>query len=108
MILNLSQPRSVCHTNMLQEVHHHSCAQENDYRPVTLTFVVMRCFGRLVKDYIWSSLTSTLGPLQFAYRLNRSTEDTIAHILQTNLSHLEKKGSSARFLFIDYSLAFKP
>ncbi|CDQ55918.1 unnamed protein product [Oncorhynchus mykiss] len=43
----------------------------NDYRPVALTSVIMKCFERLVKDHI----TSTLDPLQFAYRPNRSTDD---------------------------------
>ncbi len=55
----------------------------NDYHPVALTSVVMKCFEWLVKDYICSSLPSTLDPLQFAYRPNRSMEDAIAHILHT-------------------------
>ena len=46
----------------------------NDYRPVALTSVIMKCFERLVKDHI----TSTLDPLQFVYRPNRSTGDAIA------------------------------
>ena len=45
----------------------------NDYRPV-----IMKCFERLVKDHITSTLPDTLDPLQFAYRPNRSTDDAIA------------------------------
>ena len=47
----------------------------NDYRPVALTSVIMKCFERLVKDHITSTLPDTLDPLQFAYRPNRSTRN---------------------------------
>ena len=50
----------------------------NDYSPVALTSVIMKCFERLVKDHITSTLLATLDPLQFAYRPNRSTDDAIA------------------------------
>ena len=50
----------------------------NDYRPVALTSVIMKYFERLVKDHITSTLPANLDPLQFAYRPNRSTDDTIA------------------------------
>ena len=50
----------------------------NDYRPVALTSIIMKCFERLVKDHITSILPDTLDPLQFAYRPNRSTDDAIA------------------------------
>ena len=50
----------------------------NDYRPIALTSVIMKCFERLVKDHITSTLPDTLDPLQFAYRPNRSTRDAIA------------------------------
>jgi hypothetical protein len=39
----------------------------NDYRPVALTSVIMKCFERLAKDHITSPLPVTLDPLQFAY-----------------------------------------
>ncbi len=54
-----------------------------------LTSVLKKCFEWLMKDYICSSLPSTLDPLQFAYRPNQSTEDAIAHILHAALSHLD-------------------
>jgi hypothetical protein len=38
----------------------------------------MKCFEKLVKDHITSTLPDTLDPLQFAYRPNRSTDDAIA------------------------------
>ena len=64
----------------------------NDYRPVALTSVIMKCFERLVKDHITSTLPDTLDPLQFAYRPNRS--------------HLNKRNTYVRMLFIDYSSTF--
>lgn len=51
--------------------------QLNDYRPVALTSTVMKCCEKLVLRHIKSSLPPTLDQHQFAYRANRSTEDTI-------------------------------
>uniref|UniRef100_A0A8C7MZF5 Reverse transcriptase domain-containing protein n=1 Tax=Oncorhynchus kisutch TaxID=8019 RepID=A0A8C7MZF5_ONCKI len=78
----------------------------NDYRPVALTSVIMKCFERLVKDHITSTLPDTLDPLQFAYRPNRSTDDAISTTLHTALTHLDKRNTYVRMLFIDYSSAF--
>ena len=79
----------------------------NDYRPIALTSEVMKCFERLVKNYITSCLPASLDPLQFAYRPNRSTDDAIAYILHTIISHVDKqKGTYVRMLFVDYSSAF--
>ena len=79
----------------------------NDYRPVALTSVVMKCFERLVTDHICSSLQGTLDPLQFAYRSNRSTGDVISQVMHSTLSHLDTIGGGyVRLLFIDYSSAF--
>ena len=78
----------------------------NDYRPVALTPVVMKCFERLVSQHIRARLPPTLDPHQFAYRANRSTEDAISIALHTALSHLEHLGSYVRILFLDFSSAF--
>jgi gmma-aminobutyric acid receptor subunit gamma/cGMP-dependent protein kinase 2 len=67
----------------------------------------MKCFEQLVKDHITSTLPATLDQLQFAYRPNRSTDDAIAIITpHTALSHLDKRHTYVRMLFIDYSSAF--
>ncbi len=79
----------------------------NDYRPVALTSTVMKVFERLLKKHICSSIPATLDPLQFAYRPNRSTDDTISQVLHSSLTHIDSKnGNYARLLFIDYSSAF--
>ncbi|KAM7373781.1 hypothetical protein PAMA_022061 [Pampus argenteus] len=78
----------------------------NDYRPVALTPVVMKCFEKLVRNHITSALPRSLDPHQFAYRANRSTEDAVATALHAALSHLEGQGNYVRMLFVDYSSAF--
>ncbi|KAI4904809.1 hypothetical protein NFI96_000064 [Prochilodus magdalenae] len=78
----------------------------NDYRPVALTPIIMKCFERVVLSHIQSSILNTTDPLQYAYRSNRSTSDAIAAALHVSLSHLENKDSYVRILFIDYSSAF--
>ena len=77
----------------------------NDNHPVALTSVIMKCFERLVKDHITSTLPASLDPLRFAYRPNRSTDDIIAITLHTALSHLDKNNNYVRMLFIDYNSA---
>jgi hypothetical protein len=59
----------------------------NDYCPVALTSVAMKCFERLVMAHINSIIPDSLDPLQFAYRPN-------------------KRNTYVRMLFIDYSSAF--
>ena len=56
--------------------------------------------------HINTIITETLDPLQFAYRPNRSTDDAISIALHTALSHLDKRNTYVRMLFIDYSSAF--
>ena len=61
----------------------------NEYRPVALTSVAMKCFERLVIAHINTIIPEMLDPLQFAYRPNRSTNDAM--------------NTYVRMLFIDYS-----
>ncbi len=78
----------------------------NDYRPIALTPIIMKCFERLVMHNIKTSIPNTLDPLQFAYRPNRSTDDAISSTRHLALTHLENKDSYVRMLFIDFSSAF--
>ena len=78
----------------------------NDYRPVALTSVAMKCFERLVKAHINTIIPEALDPLQFAYCPNRSSDDAISIALHTALSHLDKRNTYVIMLFIDYSSAF--
>jgi hypothetical protein len=57
-------------------------------------------------SHINTIIPETLDPLQFAYCPNRSTDVTISIALHTALSHLDKRNTYVRMLFIDYSSAF--
>ncbi|KAI4874755.1 hypothetical protein NFI96_005252 [Prochilodus magdalenae] len=78
----------------------------NDYQCVALTSTAMRCFKRLVKTHICFSLAATMDLHQFAYRANRSTDDAIALTVHSAFTHLDRKKTDVRMLFIDYSSAF--
>ncbi|KAK3572675.1 hypothetical protein QTP86_004023 [Hemibagrus guttatus] len=78
----------------------------NDYLPIALTPIVMKCFERLVMRHIQTQLPPTLDPLQFAYRPNRSTDDAITTTLHLSLTHLDNKDKYVRMLFIDFNSAF--
>ena len=66
----------------------------------------MKCFERLDKAHINNIIPETLDPFQFAYRPNRSTDYAISIALHTALSHLDKRNTYVRMLFIDYRSAF--
>ncbi|CDQ91050.1 unnamed protein product [Oncorhynchus mykiss] len=78
----------------------------NDYRPVALTSVAMKCFERLVMAHINTIIPETLDTLQFAYRPKKSTDNSISIAFHTALSHLDKRNTYVRMLFIDYSSEF--
>ncbi len=44
-----------------------------------------------------------LDPFQFAYRANRSVDDTVNMGLYYTLQHLDKPGNYARILFVDFN-----
>ncbi|XP_072911359.1 uncharacterized protein [Hemitrygon akajei] len=77
----------------------------NDYRPIALTSIIMKCFERLEMRHIKTLLPPSLDPLQFVYYPNRSTEDAIATTLHLALTHLDKKDTYVWMLFIDFSSA---
>ena len=80
-----------------------SCLKD---RPIALTPTIMKCFERLILRHIKNLLPPTLDPLQFAYRTHRSTDDAITTTLHLALTHLDKKDTYVRMLFIDFSSAF--
>ncbi|XDV31301.1 hypothetical protein PO909_034020 [Leuciscus waleckii] len=41
----------------------------NDYRPIALTSIIMKCFKKLVMRHIKTQLPTSLDPLQFGYRV---------------------------------------
>ena len=78
----------------------------NDYRPIALTSIVMKCFERIMLRTLLAQTQPHLDPFQFAYKQNRSTDDATLTLLHKAYSHLDTPKSFARILFIDFSSAF--
>jgi hypothetical protein len=72
----------------------------------SLHSVAMKSFERLVMSHIDTIIPDTLDTLQFSYNPNRSIDDTISIALYAAQSHLDKRNTYVRMLFIDYSSAF--
>ncbi len=78
----------------------------NFYRPVALTSVAMKSFERLVLAYLKASTGPLLGPMQFAYRANRSVNDAVNMGLLFTLQHLDRPETYVRILFVDFRSTF--
>lgn len=50
------------------------------YCPIELTSVVMKCFEKGIKDFIFSFLLSSLDPLQLSYQSNTCMDDAISSL----------------------------
>lgn len=53
----------------------------NDYRPVALTSLVMKCFEKIVLHELLTQVTDKLDPLQFVYRSGRGVADALETLL---------------------------
>ena len=93
-------------TTIVPVPKHPTAVRLNDFRPVALTSILMKCFERLVLAHVKSTIPQTLDQFQFAFRENRSTEDAIATALHFTITHLDTANTCVRMLFIDYSSAF--
>jgi len=93
--------------NCFLKINHNSCAI-NDFRPVAMTSVIIKCLEQPMKRYINNSIPVSNDPLQFAYRSNRAVNDAVFLALQvhTVLQHLEGRDTYVRMMFVDYSSAF--
>ena len=81
-------------------------SQPNDYRPVALTSIIMKCFERLVMQFLFPSVSHLLDKLQFAYQPKKSVNDAVVSLVQEIAQHTDKLGCYARALFADFSSAF--
>ena len=77
---------------------------KKDLRPVALTSLIMKTFERIVLKFL--NPNKLVDSLLFAYRESRSVEDATLFLINTLLSHLDKKRTYARAMFIDFSSAF--
>ena len=80
--------------------------EPNDYRPIALTSILMKCLEYLLLHTILPHIRQHLDPLQFVYKVKRGTEDAVACLLHFLLQHLDSPGTTARILFADFSSAF--
>ena len=86
-------------------------ACNNDFRPVALTAIVMKCFERIVKGLLYPQVTEFTDPLQFAYTSSRCVEDASLSLINYVLKHVDKANNPTnkhfcKILFIDFSSAF--
>ena len=77
----------------------------NDFRPVTLTSLVMKQLEKLVKTELLVKTEFMLDPFQFAYRTRR-VQDASSTLLNLLHKHLEGSKKHARLLIVDFSSAF--
>ena len=78
----------------------------NDYRPVALTSVAMKCLEHIVKTFLMIEVQKKIDPLQFAYTPKRGVDDATLILLQNIVAHLDTPKAYCRLLFIDFSSAF--
>ncbi len=81
-----------------------ACPRENnDFRPIALMSIVMKCFEKCMVSMLKADVNNHL---QFAYRKGRGMGDAINTLMHLALNHLEDSDAYARLLFIDFSSAF--
>ena len=98
--------RECCVPSYLSNPQEKNPSSLNDYRPVALASIVMKCFEKLVLRRLLTFTNEHLDPLQFSYKPHRGTDDAILTVLHNAFLHLDKAGSYVLILFIDFSSAF--
>jgi len=83
----------------------------NDYRPIALTAILMKCLERLIKSVIEKQVQAHVDKYQFAYTAKRCVEDATLSMTDFVLKHVDKVNTSkrkhfAKILYVDFSSAF--
>jgi hypothetical protein len=81
-----------------------NCKTLNDYRPIALTSILMKCFEHILKARLLRLVS--LDKCQFAYTKYRSTKDACASLDFILRSHCDIANNYARVLFVNFSSAF--
>lgn len=84
---------------------------QNDYRPVALTAIMMKCLEKIVKNILTEQVKTYVDTHQFAYTKNRCVEDATLSLTDYVLSDIDKPNTAAKknyvkILFVDFSSAF--
>ena len=77
-----------------------TASEMNDFRPVALTSVPMKCLERLILRYLKDYTEKSLDSFQFAYRSKRGTEDALLTFYDIISHHLSTPKTYARVLMI--------
>ena len=107
-----SLPIPVCCPHMLQDGHHCSCTKEGKgnwtkwLSPRSTYFCHHEVLWETSQGSYHLYLTCQPRPTSICLPHDRSTDYAIAITLHTALSHLDKRNTYVRMLFIDYSSAF--
>ena len=84
-----------------------SPSQLNDYRPVALTSIPMKCLEKIMKKFLLQEVDPLLDPLQFAYQTSKGVEDALLTVIDSITKHYDQSPSNySRLLFVDFSSAF--
>ena len=78
----------------------------NDYRPVALTSVVMKCMKRVVLQNLISMTATHTDSHQFAYKKARGTDDACALLTHLFFSHTDNSANHTRIVCVDFSSEF--
>ncbi|XP_030841036.1 uncharacterized protein LOC115923825 [Strongylocentrotus purpuratus] len=78
----------------------------NDYRPVALTPIAMKCFERIILKSLLQPIRELIDPHQYAYQQNKSVQDATLYLTHLLYKHTEETKSYVRALFVDFSSAF--
>lgn len=78
----------------------------NDFWPIAFTSLAIKALEREVKPQLITVTVHKLNPLQFAYCTKRAVDDAMLFLLNTIHQYLEKGGTFARMLLVDFSSAF--
>ena len=78
----------------------------NDFRPIALTSLVMKCLERIILQHLIHPIREQIDRHQFAYQSNRSVHDATLTLTDAIYRHLDTPRSYARATFIDFSSAF--
>ena len=72
------------------------------YRPIAITSVVMKRFEKIILPHLSDLTNGMQDPFQFAYKPNRSIEDTILSLLHNIFLHANNPKSYVRIIFASF------
>ena len=81
-------------------------SEYNDYRPVALTSIAMKCFERIVLKCLIQPIREMIDPHQYAYQPKKSVEEAVLYLTPLVYKHTDMTKCYARTIFVDFFSAF--